>query len=58
LRSLIGEAIEAVDIQPAAHFAMQFGNGATIRVSLDPADYRSGPEALTIQYDDESVDVW
>jgi hypothetical protein len=58
LRSLIGETIEAVEVQPSVHFAMHFGNGTTIRVSLDPADYRSGPEALTIQYDDDSVDVW
>jgi len=57
LTSLIGRVVAQVRVEPEQRFVIEFRGGDALWVSLDPADYTRGPEALTIQYDDKSAEV-
>jgi hypothetical protein len=57
LVSLIGRVVERVRLEPGQRFTIEFRGGDALWVSLEPADYKRGPEALTIRYDDNSLEV-
>jgi hypothetical protein len=58
LATLPGRTVVAASIVPNDQFRMTLDTGESLRISLAPDAYRFGPEALMVQHEDGSFDVW
>lgn len=58
LVALPGQHVAVANVVPNEVFEVRFDGGDVFRVVLTPEAHVWGPEAVTVQHDDGSMEVW